>query len=109
MDIKSLKEIVTSNLPEDVQKREILCIIADDRNAILYIMKILEHERLTNKELILDTNAELSRALMALDDKNVKTHKKAIVDPKWVAGEIKKHYLKWKDYITCTFNIDGIP
>ena len=109
MDIKSIKQIVNSDLPSDYQEEVILSILADDKKVIPYIMKILENERKQNKELILDTNAELSRALLVLDDTNLKSSKKMVADPKWVVGEIKKHYLKWKDYIKCNFKVDGLP
>ena len=109
MDIKSIKQIVNSDLPSDYQEEAILSILADDKKVIPYIMKILENERKQNKELILDTNAELSRALLVLNDTNLKSSKKMVADPKWVVGEIKKHYLKWKDYIKCNFKVDGLP
>ena len=109
MDIKSIKQIVNSDLPNDYQEKAILSILADDKKVIPYIMEILENERKQNKELILDTNAELSRALLVLNDENLKTNKKVVAEPPWVVGEIKKHYLKWKDYIKCNFKVDGLP
>lgn len=109
MDIKSIKQIVNSDLPTDYQEKAILSILANDEKVIPCIMKILENEREQNKELILDTNSELSRALLVLNDENLKSNKKVVAEPKWVVGEIKKHYLKWKDYIKCNFKIDGLP
>ena len=109
MDIKSIKQIVNSDLPIDYQEKAILSILADDKKVIPYIMEILENERKQSKELILDTNSELSRALLVLNDENLKSNKKVVADPKWVVGEIKKHYLKWKDYIKCNFKVDGLP
>ena len=109
MDIKTIKQIVNSNLPADHQERAILSVLADDKKVIPYIMEILDNERKQTKELLLDTNAELSRALIVLKDDNLRYNKKVVADPKWVVGEIKKHYLKWKDYIKCTFNVDGLP
>ena len=109
MNIKSIKQIVNSDLPNDYQEKAILSILADDKKVIPYIMEILENERKQSKELILDTNYELSRSLLVLNDENLKTNKKVVADPKWVVGEIKKHYLKWKDYIKCNFKVDGLP
>ncbi len=109
MDIKNIKQIVNSDLPNDYQEKAILSILADDKKAIPYIMEILENERQQSKELILETNAELSRALLVLNDENLMTNKKVVAEPKWVAGEIKKHYLKWKDYIKCNFKVNGLP
>ena len=108
MDIKSIKQIVNSDLPIEYQEKAILSILADDKKVIPYIMEILENERKQSKELILDSNAELSRALIVLDDDNLKPNKKLIAEPKWVVGEIKKHYLKWKDYVKCNFKVDGL-
>lgn len=108
MDIKSIKEIIDSNLPIDYQEKAILSILANDKKAIPYIMQILANEREVSNELLLDTNMELSRALVVLNDENLKANKKVIADPKWVACEIKKHYFKWKDYIKCNFKVDGI-
>ena len=109
MDIKSIKQIVNSDLPSDYQEKAILSILANDEKVIPYIMEILDNERKQSKELILDTNAELSRALLVLNDNNLKSSEKIVAEPKWVVDEIKKHYLKWKDYIKCNFKIDGLP
>lgn len=105
MDLTSIKEIVNSELDDDIQERCIISIIAYDKKVIPTILEILEDERKSNKELLLDTNAELSRALVVLKDSNLKWNKKIIADPKWVVGEIIKHYQKWKDRISCNFNI----
>jgi hypothetical protein len=108
MDIKKIKEIVNSDFPEDFKKYAILSTIAKDRDAIPYMLQVLEEEREQQRELLLDTNLELSRALVVLNDKNLKSNKKVVTDPKWVVGEIKKHYVKWKNHIKCNFNIEGL-
>jgi len=109
MDIKKIKEIVNSSLPESYQEKAILSVLATDKKVIPYIMEILDYERETNSEIILDFNVELSRALVTLEDANVKSNKKAILDPKWVAGEVRKHYQKWQEFIRCGFLVDGLP
>ena len=109
MDIKSIKQIVNSDLPIDYQEKVILSILADDKKVIPYIMEILDNERKQSKELILDTNSELSRALLVLNDENLKSNKKVVADPKWVVGEIKKHYHKWENHIKCNFKVNGLP
>lgn len=108
MDIKLIKEVVNSNMSKEAQEEAILLVLANDDKVIPYIMTILNHERRTNKELLLDMNMELSRALIVLKDDNLKYNKKIIVEPNFVVGEIKKHYIKWKDYIRCNFKIDGL-
>jgi Tfp pilus assembly pilus retraction ATPase PilT len=108
MDLKSIKEIVNSGLDNADQEHLIISIIATDKNAIPTILRILDAERSNNRELLLDTNAELSRALVVLKDPNLKWNKKILADPKWVVGEIIKHYQKWKHTIGCTFNIEEL-
>jgi hypothetical protein len=70
----------------------------------------LNIEREQSKELILDSNMELSRALITLQDPNIgKKKPKPYIELDFVVGEIKKHYLKWQDKIKCTFKIKGLP
>lgn len=109
MDISKIKTIVnTDTISDEIKTSLILSVIANDKNAIPTVMAILNSEREQNKELILDSNAELSRALIVLNDKNLKSNKNIIADPKWVVGEIKKHYLKWSEKIRCNFKIEGL-
>lgn len=109
MDLNKIKTIIDSELPKELKEETILSIIADDEESIPIILQFLHEERKTKKELILDTNAELSRALVVLKDKNLKYTKKIISEPKWVADEIIKHYQKWKNHIKCNFRIEGLP
>ena len=108
MNVKKIKEIVNSGISDEQKERYILSIIADDKKAIPTILNILNIEREKKEELILDSNAELSRALIVLKDNNLKYNKKIIADPKWVVGEIIKHYQKWKDYVKCNFKVNGL-
>lgn len=111
MDIKKIKEIVNNNsLPEQMQKNYILSIIAKDEDVIPLVMEILNYERAEKKELLLDSNMELSRALITLQDPNIgKTKPKPYIELDFVIGEIKKHYLKWQDKIKCCFKVEGLP
>ena len=108
MNIKKIKEVINLDISDEQKEIYILSIIADDKKAIPTILNILNSEREKREELILDSNAELSRALIVLKDDNLKYNKKIIADPKWVSGEIIKHYQKWKDYVRCNFKVDGI-
>ena len=105
MDLKAIKLFVDSDMPDGTKKNLILDVIAKDKNAIPYVMEMLYRERETTKDLILDSNVELSRALIVLKDENLKWDDKVIANPKWVAGEIIKHYQKWKNYVKCNFKI----
>ena len=88
----------------DVLNQLILVYVSEDKKAIPNILEILEIERQRNRELLLDTNVELSRAFAAFKmfEKNTPTNLK---QKRWIFGEIQKHYIKWKDYISCCFNI----
>jgi hypothetical protein len=108
MDLKKIKGILDLDIPDKLKETYILATMADDDKVIPMILDILNLERDRNKSLITDSNAELSRALVVLKDSNLKYNKKIIVDPKWVSGEIIKHYQKWKGYIGCCFNIDEL-
>ena len=108
MDIKKIKEVINLDISDELKEIYILSIIADDKKAIPTILNILDNEREKREELILDSNVELSRALIVLNDDNLKYSKKIIAEPKWVAGEIIKHYQKWKDYVKCNFKVDGL-
>ena len=105
MNLKAIKDIITSGLSDEYQSRAILEVLANDPDVIPNILSILEIERETKRELILDSNAELSRALIVLKDDNLKWNKSIVCDPKWVSGEIVKHYKKWKSVIKCNFKI----
>ena len=108
MDIKKIEQIVNTKLSDEQKEYLILCTISDDKNAIPTILQILDREREQKNELILDSNSELSRALLVLKDKNLKWNKKCIADPNWVVGEIIKHYKKWSHLIRCNFKVDGL-
>lgn len=109
MNLDKIKTIINSDLPENLKKETILSIISDDEDAIPLILSILSDERKRKKDLLLDTNFELSRALIVLKDSNLKYNKKIISEPKWVVDEIIKHYQKWKDYIKCCYKIKELP
>lgn len=105
MNIRKIRDIVNLNLPDETTESYLIAIIAEDKKVIPTLLEMLNSERELKEKLLLETNAELSRALVVLQDKNLKYNKKIIADPPWVVGEIIKHYKKWKDYIGCCFKI----
>ena len=105
MNIKKIRDIINLNLKDEVTENYLIAIISDDKKVIPTLLEMLNAERELREKLLSDTNAELSRALVVLQDKNLKYNKKIIADPLWVVGEIIKHYKKWKDYIGCCFKI----
>lgn len=108
MNIKKLKEVVNSNdLDSSVQNRLIIEIISKDKKVIPIMLELLQAEREIENELLTETNSELSRALVALEIGQPEKTKG--VSSVWVVEQIKKHYLKWQDYIKCNFKIKGLP
>jgi hypothetical protein len=108
MNLEKIKEILAKNDSADYTRHQILKVIADDKQAIPYLLEILAAEREEKDELILDSNAELSRALVTIDDKHANT-KKQVVDSGWVVQQIKIHYLKWQHRIHCCFKFQDLP
>lgn len=108
MNLSKIKIVVNSEEPDEIKERLIIQLIAEDEKVIPLVMKILQAEREEKKELISDSNAELSRALIVLDDDKLSYSKGVIAEPKWVVGEIKKHYIKYKHLIRCNFKVDGL-
>jgi hypothetical protein len=107
MNFEKIQNIIQNRIMSKSQKEtEILKIIANDPNAIVYVLSLLSIERKFQKDLLFDTNAELSRALVVLSDPHLKAGKKIIVSPIWVVNKIKEHYEKWKDDISCNFLIN---
>lgn len=109
MDIQAIKDVVNSDIPVEVKESQIIRILSNDDNVIPHMLSLLEDERNRKRNLILDSNVELSRALIVLNDSNLKYNESKIVaDPKWVVEQIKAHYIKWQNYIRCNFNIKGL-
>ena len=110
MNLEKIKKIVNSG--NSNWDKLLIVELSKDPNVIPIIMNLLAAERSTNEKLLMDTNAELSRALVTILDENYgKTEgkQKAYIDRIWVAAQIKDHYLKWKEFIKCCFKIEGLP
>lgn len=106
MDLKTITDIVNSNMPDSYKETGILLVIAKDEKVIPNILEILNNERQLKKELLLDTNEELSRALIVLKDKKLTAKRGIIAQPSWVVGKIVEHYKKWRGVISCTFPLN---
>ena len=101
MNIKELKSIINSGLPDDVVKSEIINSLAKDENVIPVIMKILERERQFKKEIHDKMNVLLSKAHVGLDDKKFN-------DGNFMQKEIIEFYTKYKGYVGhCFKNLFG--
>lgn len=65
MNLQNIKHIVNSGLPN--WETLLLIELSKDSNAITNVLEILDAERQTNKMLILDLNALLSKAHVGLE------------------------------------------
>jgi hypothetical protein len=101
MNIKELKSIINSGLPDDVIKSEIINSLAKDENVIPVVMKILERERQFKKEIHEEMNVLLSKAHIGLDDKKFN-------EGNFIQKEIIDFYTKYKGYVGhCFKNLFG--
>ena len=92
MNLKELKSIINSGLPDDVVKSEIINSLAKDENVIPVVMKILERERQFKKEIHDEMNVLLSKAHVGLDDKKFN-------HGNFMQKEIIEFYTKYKGYV----------
>jgi hypothetical protein len=105
MDIKLIKKIVTSNLPDKIKESQIIELLANDEDTIPMILKILEQERKLKTELVQDLNLELSRAHIYIEiQPENKEEEKERFNKKFVIGEISNFYAKYKGIISHCFN-----
>lgn len=109
MNIKAIREIVAMPIPDSVASHKIIEVLAKDEHVIPILMQILDQERRETKNLVNESNAELSRALVTLEDPHIGQKGKAYIEIGFVIGEIKKHYRKWQERIKCNFKVEGLP
>jgi hypothetical protein len=102
VNLKKIKEIVNSSLLDETKESYIIKVLADDKQIIVTLLKILEAERQDNHQLLSDTNAELSRAVVAIESPKA-------IDGKWVVEQIRQHYIKWQHKIRCCMRVNGFP
>ena len=101
MNIKELKSIINSALPDDVIKSEIINSLAKDENVIPVVMRILERERQFKKEIHNEMNVILSKAHIGLDDKKFN-------EGNFIQKDIIDFYTKYKGYVGhCFKNLFG--
>ncbi len=96
MDLEKIKAIVNSDISKEHQESLIVTVLSQDKNVIPNILNLLERERIQQKELLLDTNLELSRALVIMNKNPESRSAKKIINEEriFVVEEIKKHYKK---------------
>ena len=92
MNIKELRTIINSGLPDDIVKSEIINSLAKDENIIPIVMRILERERQLKKEIHDEMNVLLSKAHIALDNKKFN-------EGNFIQKEIIDFYKRHKEYV----------
>ena len=111
MDIDKIRQIVNAGYSKDVCEQAIIEVIATDTKAVDSVLYLLSAERRQKRELLLDTNEKLSIAFVAL--KQYEEGNRVVKATKMlrnsVIERIIEHYHKWKDVISCNFNIKGLP
>lgn len=111
MDINKIRAIVNAGYPKNVCEQAIIEVMAADPKVIETTLHILAAERSQKRELLLDTNARLSTALFTLiqyeEGKRVVKSTKEMRT--FIVNTIFEHYHKWKDVISCNFNLKGLP
>lgn len=70
MNRERLKEIINNDLIQEWEA-EIIKEIANDQNAISFVLIMLNAERSQNKSLITELNMQLSRAHLALEEPDI--------------------------------------
>jgi len=71
MKLQEIKKVLDLGIPEDIQERMILKIIADDEAAIPAIMQILAFEREAKKDTIIEMNLLISKAEVCLENRKL--------------------------------------
>jgi hypothetical protein len=101
MNLKELKSIINSDLPDEVIKLAVINSIAKDENVIITIMKVLEREREFKKEIHSEMNLLLSKAHIGLDNKKFN-------EGNFMQKEIVEFYTKYRGYVGhCFKNLFG--
>ena len=68
MNLKKIREILNMNIPEDYQEQLIIQVLSEDKNVIPTLLKILEIERKSKEDLLVDCNLLLSKANVGLEE-----------------------------------------
>ena len=92
MNLKTLKQILELELPEDTIKEMVLQELASYENTIPNILKIIDTERKNKKELIFALNLNLSRAHIYLESDQRKEPRSSPMEKSFLMNEIQKFY-----------------
>ena len=105
MNLDIIKDICNSHFPKDIMRINILKVIANDKDAIKDILKIIDIKHKQDNELIKDMNLELSRAHIYIDGRpESKIESKQGFTKAFVIDKISEFYIKYKNRISHCFN-----
>lgn len=89
MNLKAISDYLSLPVPDTVKRKLVLKEIASDKDAIPYILEILNLEREKNKRVLLDCNALLSKTDLAIRDKSAM---KRLTEDNFIQKEIDDFY-----------------
>ena len=104
MNLEQIRLVLDYPLMDDTTKENLIIqILSRDSKVIPTILSILENERKSSKELILDMNLELSRCHIAIDKPEMIQQKNGFTRD-FLRENVKNFYIKYKDVIGHCFN-----
>lgn len=101
MNLNNIKEIVDSNLPNNIKEKLIIVELSKDSQVIPKVMEILNVEREANKSLITDANVQISRFV-------AQAQSPRLVEKEFLIEQAKKFYDKYEQIQPC-YNLEGFP
>ncbi len=102
--VEKLYEAKVSGMTDNGLDDLIFDYLSANEKIVPALIAILGHERDKNRALLLDTNLELSMALVTLDSFSSDQEQRTST-----IQRIKAHYHKVSDRIKCCFRVNGIP
>lgn len=106
MKLDKLKQILDSEVNDELKELLVLQFLSKQETIIPDLLKILEIERISKKELISDMNLELSRAHIYIDlnEEKVDKKNKNTFTKSFVIDKIAQFYFKYSETVNHCFN-----
>lgn len=103
MNLNKIREVLSSGMPEENIRMAIIQIIADDKEAISDVLKILSFEREIKDKIISELNLNLGRADLCIENSSWFDGNKKGTGKEFVRGEISAVYEEFNQYIRNPF------
>jgi len=100
MNLKEIKQVINSDLPDEMTEYLIIHILAKDESVVPSIIEILGAEREEKKKLIEEMNLQLSRAETGLSTPKINRDH-------FIEKEIKEFYAKYQNQVKHCFKNYG--